>query len=101
MHFGSYGLGGSDGAYYAGELAARYISTMCAPVLYITAAMWSGDESRIGEATETKTVLACTNPATLDYIACRDVIGPYNSNLDPDNTNKYEKNRFSDVLTGV
>lgn len=101
IHCGSYSLGGSDGAYYAGELAARYISTMCAPVLYITAAMWSGHESRMDAATETKTVLACTNPATLDYIACRDVIGPYNSNLNPDNANNTRKQILGCINGGI
>lgn len=30
-----------------------------------------------------KAVLACTNPATLDFVAGRDVMGPHNSRLNP------------------
>jgi hypothetical protein len=71
---------------YAGELVARYLTNFYKPVLYITAAMWSGHYSRTGDATETKTVLACENPATLDYIACKDVISPYAPYLNPDNS---------------
>ncbi|HPD56408.1 MAG TPA: hypothetical protein P5294_03875 [Smithellaceae bacterium] len=80
IHTASYSRGS---ALYAGELAGRYIKNMYSPVLYITCAMWSGHESRTGGAVETKAVLACTNPATLDFIAGRDVIGPHNSNLNP------------------
>ena len=83
IHSASYGQGS---ALYAGELAARYINPMYgmySPVLYITCAMWSGHESRTGGAVETKAVLACTNPATLDFVAGRDVMGPHNSNLNP------------------
>jgi hypothetical protein len=36
---------------------------------------------------ETKTVLACENPATLDYVSCKQVISPYASWLNPDNNN--------------
>ena len=63
-----------NNSYYAGELAARYIKTLYAPILYITCAIWSGYESRTGAAKETKTVLACENPATLDYVSCKEVI---------------------------
>ncbi len=101
IHCGSYSLETSDGAYYAGELAARYINTFYRPVLYITAAMWSGHESRTGEATETKTVLACTNPATLDYIACRDVIGPFNTKLNPDNANNTRNQILGCIVGGI
>jgi hypothetical protein len=80
-----------DKADYAGELTARFINTMYAPNLYVTAAMWSGYESRTGGAVETKTVLACENPATLDYVACRDVISPYQSWLNPDLDNNTRK----------
>lgn len=76
-----------NNAFFAGELAARYINKMYAPVLYLTCAIWSGHQSRWGEAIETKTVLACKNPATLDYISCRDIISPYASWLNPDNDN--------------
>ena len=67
-----------------GELPAMFMKTMYPPVLYITAAMWSGWYSRTGDAVETKTVLACDNPVTLDYISARDVISPYASFLNPD-----------------
>ena len=84
IHNASYDTGGTaNGAYYAGELAARFIKNQYKPNLYITAAMFTGHASRTGDATETKTVLACTNPATLDYVACRDVMGPLNPKLNP------------------
>lgn len=70
-----------------GELAGTFINTHYSPVLYITPAMWSGWESRTGQAAETKTVLACENPVSLDYIACRDVISPYAPWLNPDLNN--------------
>jgi hypothetical protein len=67
-----------------GELVATYLQKLFAPVLYLTAAMWSGWYSRTGDAAETKTVLACENPVTLDYVSSRDVISPYASWLNPD-----------------
>lgn len=85
IHTATFNNGGDDGSLWAGELAAHYINNLYAPVLYITTAMWSGWQSRQGEAAETKTVLACTNPATLDYIACLNVISPFNSKLNPNN----------------
>lgn len=85
IHTGSYPQG------YAGELVGRYINTMYSPVLYITAAMYSGWYSRTGAAAETKTVLACENPVSLDYISCRDVISPYAAWLNPDLNNNTRK----------
>ena len=73
----------SSKAEYAGELAAHFINNQYAPVLYITCAEWSGHHSRTGAATQTKTILICENPATLDYVSCRDVISPISSWLDP------------------
>jgi hypothetical protein len=70
-----------------GELVGRYLNTMVSPVLYITAAMYSGWQSRTGLAAATNTVLACENPVSLDYISCRDVISPYASWLNPDQNN--------------
>jgi hypothetical protein len=57
------------------------------PVLFITAAMWSGWYSRTGQAAATNTVLACENPVTLDYVSTRDVISPYAPWLNPDQNN--------------
>jgi hypothetical protein len=74
-------------AFSIGELVGLFINTMYAPVLFITAAMWSGWYSRTGDAAETKTVLACENPVSLDYISCRDVISPYVAWLNPDLNN--------------
>gem|GEM_PF-1075569 len=73
-------------AYRAGELTARYMHNQYAPSLFITCAMYSGHDGRWSSAVETKTVLACTNPASLDYIACKQVISPLrgDSVLDPD-----------------
>lgn len=102
---GSFGMHGPnydcDNAFYAGELAARYIQTMYAPVLYITAAMWSGHQSRTGAATETKTVLACRNPATLDYVACKNVISPYAAFLDPDQNNHTRDQILGCIAGGI
>lgn len=67
-----------------GELPAIFLKTFYSPVLFITSAMWTGWYSRTGDAAETKTVLACENPVTLDYVASRDVISPYMANLNPD-----------------
>jgi hypothetical protein len=77
---------------YAGELSGMHFSTFFAPALYITAAMWSGWRARSSSndafATETKTVLACENPVTLDYVSCRYVINPcIPPNADPLKTN--------------
>ena len=93
--------GSVGNAGYAGELTAKYITEMYAPVLYITAAMWSGHDSREGDAVETKTVLACTNPATLDYVACRDVIGPHAPYLDPDEDNNTRAQILGCIRGGV
>jgi len=98
IHSASFALGSAT---YAGELTGRFINTMYAPVLYITAAMWSGHDSRTGGATETRTVLACSNPATLDYVACRDVISPYASYLNPDNDNNTREQILGCISTGV
>ena len=98
MHSSTFSRNRAD---YAGELTARYINTMYAPVLYITAAMWSGHESRTGAATETKTVLACENPATLDYVACKNVISPYASWLNPDQDNNTRKQINGCISGGV
>jgi len=86
-------------AYYAGELVARYIKTMYAPALYITCAIWSGHESRTGTATETRTVLACENPVTLDYVSCKEVISLYASWLDPDKENN-TRNQILGCISG-
>jgi hypothetical protein len=98
IHSSSFGRSRAD---YAGELTARYINTMYSPILYITAAIWSGYESRMGAATETKTVLACENPATLDYVASKYVISPYASWLDPDQDNNTRKQILGCIAGGV
>ncbi|MCP4600315.1 MAG: hypothetical protein GY847_07250 [Proteobacteria bacterium] len=98
IHGASYSLRQAE---YAGELAARFIQTMYAPVLYITTAMWSGHESRTGNAIETKAVIACENPATLDYVACKDVISPHASYLDPDQDNNTRKQILGCVSGGI
>lgn len=98
IHSSSFNFNRAD---YAGELTARFINTMYKPNLYITPAMWSGHYSRTGSATETKTVLACDNPATLDYIACRDVISPYAAWLNPDQDNNTRKQIIGCISGGV
>jgi hypothetical protein len=49
--------------------------------MYITAAMYSGWYNRTSAtgAEATNTVLACENPVSLDYVACRDVISKVGS----------------------
>jgi hypothetical protein len=84
IHSSSYTQGSAQ---CAGELVGRYINTMYSPVLYITAAMYSGWYSRIDTAAATNTVLACKNPVSLDYISCRDVISPYAPWLNPNQSN--------------
>jgi hypothetical protein len=84
LHSTSYS---QSAAQIAGQMVGSFINNLYAPVLYITAAMWSGWYSRTGDAAETKTVLACEDPVTLDYIACRDVIAPYASWLNPNLNN--------------
>ena len=85
VHLSSYTQGCAQ---CIGELVGRYINTMYTPILYITAAMWSGWYSRTGTAAATNTVLACENPVSLDYISCRDVISPYASWLSPSDTSR-------------
>lgn len=78
-----------SGAYAArcGELVARHIQTFFSPVLYLTAAIWVGHNGRWSTPVQADTVLGCLNPATLDYVACRDVLAPlstsYGNELDP------------------
>jgi hypothetical protein len=73
----------------AGTLVGDFINNLYAPVLYITAAIYSGwfNRTATNGAAYTNTVLACTNPVTLDYVACRDVISPYAAWLNPDQNN--------------
>jgi hypothetical protein len=86
---------------YAGELAAHFIGHQYAPVLYITAAIYSGHQSRVGAATYTDTVLACHNPATLDYVACKQVISPYAPFLNPDLSNNTRAQIMGSIAGGV
>lgn len=84
IHNATYTVSPNKGAYFAGQLAAYYIRNLYSPVLYVTCAEYSGYESRTGNAANTKTVLVSTSPSTLDYVACRDVIAPYNPIFDVD-----------------
>ena len=76
-----------------GTLVGNFINNLYAPVLYITAAIYSGwfNRTATNGAAYTNTVLACTNPVTLDYVACRDVISPYAAWLNPDQNNNTRK----------
>jgi hypothetical protein len=80
-------------AYYAGQLVGTVINNLFSPVLYITSAIYSGwkDRTDTNGAAYTNTVLACTNPVTLDYISGRDVISKVGSPpptwLDPSTQN--------------
>ena len=91
IHSASYTQQLASSATVAGELVGRFLNLMYRPNLFITAAMWSGHYSRTGDATETKTVLACENPVTLEFIACRDVISPYAPWLNPTLDNNTRK----------
>jgi hypothetical protein len=75
-----------NAAFIAGQVVGTFINKLYSPILYVTAAMYSGWFNRTATdgAALTKTVLACENPATLDYISCRDVIGPLAPWLNPD-----------------
>jgi hypothetical protein len=74
---------------------------MYQPVLYITAAIWSGHHSRTTDAVETKAVLACENPVTLDYIATRDIISPHAAFLNPDQDNNTRKQILGCINGGI
>ncbi len=73
----------------AGRLTGKFIHSNYAPVLYITPAIYSGWYNRTSTdgAAYTNTVLACLNPVSLDYVACRDVLSkcgsPMRAYLDP------------------
>ena len=97
-HRTSFGRSRAD---YCGELTALFIQQCYTPVLYITPAIWSGHESRTGNAVQTDTVLACDNPATLDYVACRDVISPYAAFLDPDQSNNTRAQILGCISGGI
>jgi hypothetical protein len=88
-------------AFSAGELVGRFINTLYAPVLYITTAMFSGWYNRTDTAVETRTVLACENPVSLDYISTRDVISPYASWLNPDQDNHTRQQILGCIGQGI
>lgn len=56
-------------------------------MFYLTAAIWVGHNGRWSTPVRADTVLGCLNPATLDYVACRDVLAPLSTShanqLDP------------------
>ncbi len=85
----------------AGQLVGTFIHQAFSPVLYITPAMYSGWHSRSGLAAATNTVLACANPVSLDYVACRDVISPYASWLNPDLSNNTRKQLLGCSSVGI
>ena len=60
-HYSSFAQGSAQ---CIGQLVGLYINTMYTPILYITAAMWSGWYSRtsLTGAAATNTVLACEEP---------------------------------------
>lgn len=87
-------------AFSAGMLTARYIKDFIKPVLYVMPAIWAG-YSRMGSAERTNVVLACRNPATLDYVACKEVISPHMPYLDPDKENNTRKQIAGCIKGGV
>lgn len=80
-------------AWYAGQLVGTFINNLYSPTLYITSAIYSGWKDRVDTngAAYTNTVLAGTDPVSLDYISCRDVISKVGSPpptwLDPSTQN--------------
>jgi len=104
---GFYNLHSDSYTYYdaltAGNMVGKFINTLYSPVLYITSAMYSGwfNRTATNGAAFTNTVLACTNPASLDYISCRDVISPYASWLNPDQNNNTRKQIIGCINQGV
>jgi hypothetical protein len=70
-----------------GTMTGNFLNNLYSPVLFITSAIYAGIYNRwdADGATQTNTVLACTNPATLDYVSCRDLMAPYAPWLSPDN----------------
>ncbi len=90
-----------NSAQAAGQLVGAYLNNFCAPILYVTTAMYSGWYSRssVTGAAATNTVLACENPVSLDYIACRDVISKVGSPppafLDPSTQNNHTWQQLS------
>ncbi|NLG35095.1 MAG: DUF362 domain-containing protein [Lentisphaerae bacterium] len=89
IHSSSYqhdGVTANTNAYRAGGLTARYMLTQNAPDLFVTCAMYSGHNGRWSTAAKTDAVLACSNPASLDYIACKNILNPLRGDgaLNPD-----------------
>jgi hypothetical protein len=84
-----------NAAAIAGQLVGVFLNQLYSPVLYITPAIYSGWYNRFNAdgAAQTNTVLACTNPVSLDYIAGRDVISkvgnPKPTWLDPGTRNNH------------
>lgn len=106
IHSSSYqhsGIPQNTNAFRAGELTARYMLTLNAPDLFITCAMYSGHNGRWSSAAKTDTVLACSNPASLDYIACKNVISPLRGDnaLDPDVDQPVRRQLLGCVAGGI
>ena len=94
-------LGGPRGE--KGAQRARVLIAGSGPAGY-TAAIYTGHRGRWQSAVRTDTVLACENPATLDFVACRDVIAPISSHsalLDPTLDNVTWQQLFGCVDGGV
>ena len=91
-------------AVQCGRLVARFMQTMYAPDLFITAAMWAGHESRVDGAIEAKTLYACDDPATLDYTSCKDMSLRYEEWpewLDPDTNRNTRRTILGMVERGI
>lgn len=106
IHSSSYqhaGYSPNINAFRAGELTARYMVTMNAPDLFMTCAMYSGHNGRWASAAQTDTVLACANPVSLDYIACKNVIGPLRGDgqLNPDIDQPVRRQLLGCVAGGI
>jgi hypothetical protein len=78
-----------------GESVGQLISQLIHPTFYLTCAEYSGHQSRYDSVpTHTKTVALCTDPVTLDYWMCKNILYPCDTAqnfLNPANNNNLRK----------
>ena len=71
-----------------GEAVGQFVTQVIQPAFYLTCAEYTGHISRTDStAAHTKTVGLCTDPVTLDYWMCKNVLYPIASQdfMNPDN----------------
>jgi hypothetical protein len=78
-----------------GESVGYLITQLLTPAFYMTCAEFTGHRSRTDpNAVHTKTVGLCTDPVTLDYWMCKNVMYPCATSqafMNPDNDNNLRK----------